>query len=114
MSQIEQRRTPRFDVDQPVVVSRTEQEYQGRMINLSLGGALIVVSMEPPPRVGDSFAIAFTVPTLEDPIEVKAQVRWRAEHDAATCGIQFTTGLRAKQTWAVGRFLDELAREADG
>lgn len=114
MGRIEQRQNPRFDVDRDVIVHRSGQQYTGRMLNLSLGGARIVVLLQPAPTIGDELGLQFTVPGLEAPIEVRARVRWCADHDEATLGVQFVTGLRAKQTWAVGQYLDRLAAEAEG
>lgn len=74
--------------------------------NLSLGGMLGSVGFEPALALGESVHVSFSVPQLAEPIEVEAEVRWTA---GAVIGLQFSTGLRAKQTWALGKFLDSLA-----
>lgn len=74
--------------------------------NLSLGGMLASIDFEPALALGQSVHVSFSVPQLAEPIEVEAEVRWTA---GAVIGLQFSTGLRAKQTWALGKFLESLA-----
>lgn len=102
----DKRRTKRFDVQLALRVRRGEEEITGMTENLSLGGLLGSAAFEPPLEVGDRVHLAFSVPQLDGPIEVEAEVRWMK---GASVGFQFVTGLRAKHTWALGKFLDALA-----
>jgi hypothetical protein len=72
------------------------------VMNLSLGGALVSAGHKY--AMGQRLQISFTVPTLEDPIEVGATVRW--SDDKAT-GLQFD-GLRARDVWALNKFFEQL------
>jgi hypothetical protein len=102
----DKRRTKRFDVQLALRVRRGDEEVTGMTQNLSLGGMLASVAFEPALQVGDKVHVTFSVPQLADPIEAQAEVRWMA---APAVGLQFVTGLRAKQTWALGKFLESLA-----
>jgi len=72
------------------------------VMNLSLGGALVALSSRLP--MGQRVTIRFTVPTMADPIEVGATVRW--SDDKAT-GVQFD-GLRARDVWALNQYFQQL------
>lgn len=102
----DKRRTKRFDVQLALRVRRGEQHITGMTQNLSRGGMLASVAVEPALKLGESLLVSFSVPKLQEPIEVEAEVRWTA---GAVIGLQFSTGLRAKQTWALGKFLASLA-----
>lgn len=102
----DKRRTKRFDVQLAVRVRRGDEEVSGMTQNLSLGGMLASVDFEPAVQLGDKVRVSFCVPQLAEPIEVEAEVRWTA---GTGTGFQFAAGLRAKQTWALGKFFDSLA-----
>ena len=72
------------------------------MTNLSLGGAL--VSGAPKQPMGGRASINFKVPTLKEPIEIGATVRWA---DAKGVGLQFD-GLRAQEVWALNEYFKQL------
>lgn len=72
------------------------------MVNLSLGGAFLQLSQRLP--MGQRVDLSFRVPTMEEPIEIGAIVRW--SDDKAT-GIQFD-GLRARDVWALNKFFEQL------
>jgi hypothetical protein len=76
------------------------------VVNLSLGGAQVTVDSRYP--MGARVKIAFTVPTLNENIEVGATVRW--SNDQAT-GLQFD-GLRARDVWALNKFFEQLSHSA--
>lgn len=71
-------------------------------MNLSLGGALLTAGTKY--AMGQRVKISFSVPTMDEPIEVGATVRW--SDDKAT-GIQFD-GLRARDVWALNKFFEQL------
>lgn len=103
----DKRRTKRFDVQLAVRVRRGDEDATGVTQNLSLGGMLASVGFEPALKLGERVQVSFSVPQLAEPVEAEAEVRWIA---GAVTGLQFATGLRAKQTWALGKFLESLAR----
>jgi len=102
----DKRRTKRFDVQLALKVQRGDEALVGMTRNLSLGGMLASVAVEPGWQMGERVEVSFSLPQLSEAIEVEAEVRWTAP-DAV--GLQFVTGLRAKQTWALGKFLESLA-----
>ena len=72
------------------------------MLNLSLGGAL--VDSKQKHTLGQRLQISFKVPTMGEPIEIGATVRWS---DAKGIGIQFD-GLRARDVWALNEYFKQL------
>lgn len=72
------------------------------IVNLSLGGALIVASQRH--AMGARVHIAFKLPAGPEQVEVDATVRW-AEPDSV--GIQFD-GLRARDVWALNEYFKQL------
>jgi c-di-GMP-binding flagellar brake protein YcgR len=102
----EKRASTRYQVEIEMQVVADGQQTTGRTINLSLGGALVHAPMPTPLRVGERVRISFHVPELAAPLTATADVRWVGDLDDAVLGLQFTTGFRAKETWALGRFLE--------
>jgi hypothetical protein len=72
------------------------------IINLSLGGALLVASKRH--AMGERCHITFKIPTIEEPIDIGATVRWS---DDKSVGIQFD-GLRARDVWALNEYFKQL------
>ena len=73
------------------------------MLNMSLGGALITVPTKY--AMGQRIEISFPVPTMPEPIQVGATVRWAT---ADGVGIQFD-GLRARDVWALNEYFKQLS-----
>lgn len=103
----ENRASKRYQVEIDMQVVADGQETTGRTLNLSLGGALVRVPSATPLRVGDRVQISFRVPEVATPLTATADVRWTDDLDDTVVGLQWVTGLRAKETWALGRFLDQ-------
>lgn len=78
------------------------QSVEGKVMNLSVGGALIAVGTKY--AMGQRMEISFTVPNVNHPIEIGAVVRWT---DATGVGVQFD-GLRARDVWALNEFFKRL------
>ena len=106
----DKRRTQRYGIEQDVTVVRDGVEVVGVTHNISLGGIKLRVDLEPPPRIGDRLSISIKIPKLEQPLRADAEVRWRDNVDKAMIGVQFLTGFRAKETWALGQFLEAHGR----
>jgi hypothetical protein len=71
-----------------------------RLVNLAVGGAYIQGRRLP---MGTRVRIAFAVPGY-DKVDAPATVRWG---DIGGSGLQFD-GLRARETWALGKYLESL------
>jgi c-di-GMP-binding flagellar brake protein YcgR len=108
---IEKRKTERFDAAVEVMIARNGIEVAGMTINLSLGGAQVRARLDPPPRLGEKVRVALSLPTHGAPISADAEIRWISELERDRIGVQFVTGFRARETWALGQFLDRLRRE---
>jgi hypothetical protein len=72
------------------------------ILNLSVGGAL--ASSTGKHSMGQRVNVWFKVPTLDQPIEISATVRWS---DSNGIGLQFD-GLRARDVWALNEFFKRL------
>ncbi|MGE0398030.1 MAG: PilZ domain-containing protein [Kofleriaceae bacterium] len=72
------------------------------IMNLSLGGALLAA--EKRHAMGERCHINFKIPTMEEPIDIGATVRWS---DDKSVGIQFD-GLRARDVWALNEYFKQL------
>ncbi|HWB73604.1 MAG TPA: PilZ domain-containing protein [Nannocystaceae bacterium] len=108
MSRPEQRQSERIATDLPIRIERGDAVIDARTINMSLGGVLVDVRLSPAATIGERFGIALALPTLPDPLRAQAEVRWiglTGEH-----GLQFVTGFRAKETWALGQWLDKIRK----
>lgn len=108
MNRPELRKTERLNTTLTVRIERDGATIVGEALNLSLGGMLMRVVVEPVPRVGERWTVVLQLPTLEQPLEAEAEVRWIGL--ASECGVQFTTGFRAKETWALGQWLDRIRK----
>ncbi len=95
------RTSTRFDVwiESKLVVNG--ETIDVTMTNISLGGALIAGTKQP---MGQRVSISFRVPTLADPIEVGATIRWS---DPKGVGLQFD-GFRARDVWALNEYFKQL------
>ena len=92
----------RFDVSLAAQLTVNGEAKPATVMNLSLGGALVAAGAKI--AMGSRVSITFTVPTVSDPIEVGATVRWS---DAKATGLQFD-GLRARDVWALNKFFESL------
>jgi hypothetical protein len=108
MTSTELRAHTRYDIDHEVEVTRADLTVEGRMANLSRGGTLVSAEFHPPLAMGERVGVSFRVPDLEAPISCQAEVRWINGVDRRVVGLQFVTGMRARETWALGRFLERV------
>lgn len=72
------------------------------ILNISVGGAL--ASSTGKHSMGQRVNVWFKVPTLDQPIEISATIRWV---DSNGIGLQFD-GLRARDVWALNEFFKRL------
>ena len=107
MSSSFKRASTRYQVEIDMHVVADGREATGRTLDLSLGGTLVRVPATPTLRVGERVHVSFRVPELQAPLTASADVRWVGDLDEALVGLQFVTGFRAKETWALGRYLEK-------
>lgn len=100
------RANTRYMVRLETEVVRGGQPVEAFIVDLSLGGALLEAAFDPPMPVGERIDVSFRLPDLDKPLRATAEVRW-VEPEAI--GIQFVTGFRAKETWALGRFFERMS-----
>jgi len=111
MRDVEKRLSDRVAIDLPVKIGRTGGELVGRMINLSLGGSRVELDVPVPPTVGERVHVTFSIPNVPTPLQADAEVRWAAQGETLLVGLQFLTGFRAQETWALGRYLGKPPAE---
>jgi hypothetical protein len=95
------RSSTRHDVDIAGRVKIGAETENCRVGNLSNGGAYIVLRRLP---MGERVTLWFRIPTHDAEIEASGTVRWATDQGI---GIQFD-GLRARETWALGKFFESL------
>jgi hypothetical protein len=108
MGSIEKRVHARYDIEHAIDVTRGDTTTSGRMVNLSRGGTRVAVSFQPPLKMSERVELEFRVPDHETPLRCRAEVRWIDPVDRSMIGLQFVTGFRARETWALGRFLERV------
>jgi PilZ domain len=108
MTRAEHRKTERLDTRLAVRCSRADATFDAETINLSLGGMLLRVVVDPAPQVGEQWQVEVVLPTLDAPLRATAEVRWLGL--AGECGVQFSTGFRAKETWVLGQWLERVRK----
>jgi Tfp pilus assembly protein PilZ len=96
------RRQTRHLIALPVTLTVAGTPNNCTMLNVSLGGAQLAVSTRYP--MGTRVQLVFTVPTMNEPIDVGGTVRWSSVEGL---GIQFD-GLRARDVWALNEFFKQL------
>lgn len=104
----------RHAIRREIKVVRGDDVAHGTTEDLSLGGAQIHVEIDPPLTTSDRIRLTFTLPDLADPVTVDAQVRWVSDVDRSYVGVQFVSGFRAKETWALNRFIGGHGRQQGG
>ena len=98
------RSSTRHSVNIDVSIEHEGETGTYSMVNLSLGGALIVYPQRLP--LGIHLDISFRMPTLDEPIKTKAQVRWSSDE---ALGVQFD-GLRAREVWSLNEFFKQFEK----
>ncbi len=86
----------RYDIKIPVVLTHESQTYHTVTRNMSLGG--LFMGLDAPIPFGAVVRVSFSLPELDDPVDVDAHVRW-VQPDVGI-GVQYA-GLRAREVWAL-------------
>ncbi len=95
----ETRATQRFQAQLSVTAAIEGRTFECGTGNVSLGGAYLLTGERF--ALGTKLALKLTLPSQKDPIETGSTVRWS---DDSGIGVQFD-GLRARDVWALGKFL---------
>ena len=104
---LEQQRFYRAQLNVPATMKHANEQFQARLLNISLGGA--AVATEKPLRFGISLSLCFCIPRTEIKAEISGRVAW--SNKEGQHGIQFAeipAAIRASlQRW----LLDEMNKE---
>ena len=95
----ERRDNQRFEVEVVVQIHRDNGTVDWPSEDISAGGMRLRVVGDAP-KVGERLKLSFRLPLLAAPIEAEGEVRWVTP---TVCGVQFSTGLRAREVWAINR-----------
>ena len=89
----ERRRHPRAIIDLSAVLHSGPHAYSARVVNLSMGGALLdigAVAPEPAINVGDPVSVDITYASVAGPLHLEASaVLWNTTRRVALLAIQF-------------------------
>ncbi len=99
---LEHRSNTRHPVSIDTTVTFEETQSGQKIVNLSLGGALLTFGERLP--IGSRLTLVFRLPTAEADISVGAVVRWTAEE---SIGVQFD-GLRAREVWSLNEYFKQF------
>lgn len=99
----ERRDNQRFDLEVVVHIERNGEVNVWPSEDVSAGGMRLRVDEGDPPNIGERFPLSFALPLLAEPVKAQGEVRWVDKGSPTICGIQFTTGLRAREVWAINR-----------
>lgn len=98
----ERRDNQRFEVEVVVKIHREGGAVDWPSEDISAGGMRLRVEGDPP-KIGERLKLSFRLPLLAAAIEAEGEVRWVDRGTPTVCGIQFSTGLRAREVWAINR-----------
>ena len=102
VSATDKRTSTRHVVSLPAKLAIEGKQEPCTIVNLSLGGALVMATSKL--VMGQRVSITFAVPTVEEAVEVGSTVRWS---DDKGVGLQFD-GLRARDVWALNKYFEQL------
>jgi PilZ domain len=108
MTRPEQRSSERIATSLPIRIERGDVVIEAHTVNVSLGGVLVGTRLQPPATVGEKVSVALALPTLAEPLRAQAEVRWIG--GAGECGLQFVTGFRAREAYALGQWLEKIRK----
>ncbi len=89
----------RIEQQIPMEIEVGAERHAARTRNLSLGGTFLETDVKL--REGSMVKLRFSVPTQPDPILAAALVRWTEPEGSGVC----FAGLRAREMWALAKFL---------
>jgi uncharacterized protein (TIGR02266 family) len=99
---MKRRTQQRYAIRLPVVIEHDGSQHHGQSRNISIGG--LFVETPAPLPFGETVKVSFQIPTIKEPIEVDAEIRWVETEQGVNkgVGVQFR-GLRAKHVWALNK-----------
>ena len=98
----ERRTSLRIPLTTDVNVERDGDAFAAMSVNISTGG-LMIDTGERHPAVGDEFALSFAIPGLDEAVVAPVVVRWTDAMRPNLVGVEFTTGLRAREVYAIAQ-----------
>ena len=98
----DRRDNQRFEVEVYVRIHTGDTWSDWPSEDISAGGMSLRIEGDPP-KIGERLKVSFKLPLLAAPIEAEGEVRWVDRGSPSVCGIQFSTGLRAREVWAINR-----------
>ena len=69
--------------------------------NISLGGICVLLPESQTLNIGTKLNLHFQLPGLDETVSVSGDVCWKDRIRSEIVGIQFATGLRAREVWAI-------------
>ena len=99
---MQKRRFTRVDYEHDLEISIDEKQIKGRTVNISPGGAFVIMDEEP--ELGVKLTIALQLPGVNKVSEIPCIVRWSKPGQGI--GIQFER-LRAIEIWALNKIIRE-------
>lgn len=104
----DKRKHERVETTLAIRIDRKGEIVEATTVNASLGGVLVRARFEPALQIGERVAIALSIPTVAEPVRADAEVRWVGP--SGELGLMFATGLRAKETYALGQWLESVRK----
>ena len=83
-----------------VMVARDRDTFPAVSVNVSTGGVLLDCGVIMP-GVAERLELKFSIPGLDEPVTTHAVVRWADTVRPNLVGVEFTTGLRAREVYAI-------------
>ena len=74
-------------------------------LNISPGGMCLIFPDAPAPAVGQTYGVAFLLPTLSTKVVNEIEVRWIDRVRSKLCGGVFVHGLRAREVYTIQELL---------
>ncbi len=96
----ERRRATRHALQLPIVLTDSGEDFPAHLVNLSTGGLMVDFGPREA-RVGQELELRFDMPGLEDSVTAGVVVRWVDSIRTELAGLEFTTGLRAAEVYAI-------------
>jgi hypothetical protein len=96
----ERRSSLRIPLTTDVTVDRGGDTFSALSMNISTGGLMLDMG-ERAPTVGDEFGVSFEIPGLDEAVSAPVVVRWADAVRNNLVGVEFTTGLRAREVYAI-------------
>jgi uncharacterized protein (TIGR02266 family) len=108
---VEHRRSDRrYERRLPIEILYEGATHAGHTRNISLGG--VFIELDHPLPFGARIKLRFKVPTQPEAVDADGQVRWLEMEEGRLRGIGVRfDGLRARDVWAINKFIERPLEE---